>query len=241
MTFRLLRAFRALFDGKPYYHRHSTQGDAVAVEFYEDLYALGMSPKLRVATDEKTKGLGPRNKTVSLKRMRRGDGTLGVLINPGKARNFPNYAIARGGIATIDVAVEVKILNKAMQKQIDRVVGDLEKQVRHWRRHNRTRNLISVAIIGVNHADYTVGYEGPNRSWKTDGRKYVHPGDEAPKVIQRIVEDIVNPEIYDEVLVLKFKARNEAPFVFEWVDDAATEAGYGAILKRVALSYETEF
>jgi len=241
MAFRLLEAFAALFRGQPYYHRRSTQGDALAVEFYEDLYALNISPKLESAIQIKAKGLGPRNKTVSLKRMRRGDGTFGVLIASDRAKTFTGYSIARGGVATIDIGVEVKILNKAMQKQIDRVVGDLEKQVKHWRRHNKTGNLISVGIIGINHADYTVGYEGPERAWRTDGKKYAHPIDEAPKVIQRIRNDIIGPDIYDEVVVLNYWARNEVPFDFRWTDEGATGSAYQAILMRVGVLYEARF
>lgn len=241
MTYRLLRAFEALFRGQPYYHRRSNQGDALAVEFYEDLYALNISPKLEFAIDTRAKGLGPRNKTVSLKRMRRGDGTLGVLVASDRAKTFAGYSVTRGGVATIDIGVEVKILNKAMQKQIDRVVGDLEKQVKHWRRLNKTGNLMSVAVIGINHADYTLGYEGPARAWRTDGKKYANPADEAPKIIRRIRDDIIGPEIYDEVLVLNYRARNEQPFEFSWVDPAATQSAYAAVLKRVGVLYEARF
>lgn len=241
MTYRLLTAFAALFEGRPYHHRRSTQGDALAVQIYEDLYALNISPKFRAAVGSRAKGLGPKNKTVTLKRMRRGDGTLGALIAPDRARAFEGHAVARGGVATIDIAVEVKILNKAMQKQIDRVIGDLEKQVKHWRRHSKTGNLISIAIVGINHADYTVGYEGPGRAWKTDGKGHAHPADEAPKVKLRIERDIIDPDIYDEVLMLNYRARNEAPFDFSWVNADATDTAYAAILQRVGALYEARF
>jgi hypothetical protein len=241
MTFDLLTAFESLFRGKPYYHRRANQGDAVAAEFYEDLHALGLSPKLRAAIDDGAKGIGPRNKSVTLKRMRRGDGTFGHFVDPRKARVFPGHAVRRGGLATIDIGIEVKILNKAMQKQIDRVVGDLDKQVRQWRRHNKTGKLISVAVVGINHADYTVGYEGPGRSFRTDGGRYPHPVQEAPKAEKRIVDEIVSPDVYDEVVILRFRARNEPPFDFGWVDPAGTAAAYTAVLKRIAALYEARF
>lgn len=46
MTYRLLDAFRRLFDGVKYEHRKSNLGDYVASFLYEDLLALGRSPKL---------------------------------------------------------------------------------------------------------------------------------------------------------------------------------------------------
>ena len=46
----------------------------------------------------------------------------------------PGFAVARGPVATVEIGVEVKILAKAMIKQIDRVIGDLVKQVTHFRR-----------------------------------------------------------------------------------------------------------
>ena len=39
--YALLRKFRSVFDGVPYYHRNSSTGDRVAQFVYEDLYASG--------------------------------------------------------------------------------------------------------------------------------------------------------------------------------------------------------
>ena len=38
--YALLRAFRAVFEGVPYYHRNPNTGDKVAQYLYEDLYTL---------------------------------------------------------------------------------------------------------------------------------------------------------------------------------------------------------
>lgn len=244
MKYRLLDAFASLFSGQPYYHRKSNQGDAVSAEFYEDLYDLGHSPKFNLAVDTARRGIGPRNKTVTKRRMRRGDGTLGLLIDRDNALRLPGYSVPRGAVATIDIGVEAKIFNKAMMKQVDRVAGDLKKQVEHWRRVTEDDRLLSIAVIGVNCADYTVSYEGQEenaRVYKTDGKKYAHPVDEAPRVLARIQQEVIDAEIYDEVLILKYIARNEAPFNFVWQDTAATRAAYKAALLRVTDKFERRF
>jgi hypothetical protein len=228
---RLLGAFEGLFAGQAYLHRDSSLGDSIAVEVYEDLYELARSPKLIASVDETRRGLGPRNKAVTLQRMRRGDGTLGELVDPAHARRFPGYALARGTVANIDCGVEVKILNKAMIKQIDRVVGDLTKQVRNWK--DVSGNVISIALVGINHADYTVGYEG-DRAYRTDGRDHKHPFQEAAATERHIIERVVNLGIYDEVVLLRYKARNEDPFAFEWVNYDATRQAYRAALIRLS-------
>lgn len=64
---------------------------------------------------------------------RRADGTFGER-NPSVAvMDEPGYVVARSHLATIEVGVEVKILMKAMIKQIDRVIGDMKKQVEEFR------------------------------------------------------------------------------------------------------------
>lgn len=238
MTTRLLNAFRALFEGRPYLHRISNQGDRLALELYEDLYDLGRSPKFNAFVDTRRSGVGPKNKSVTLQRMRRGDGTFGQIIDQSKAREFPGYRLARGALATIDIAAEVKILNKAMIKQIDRVVNDLDKQVKNWRSVSDT--VITVTFIGVNYAPYTVGYEG-ERSFRTDGRAHKHPVDEAPAAERHIIDRIVERNIYDEVVMLRYRSTNDPPFGFAWVDETKTEEAYRATLVRLASKFERRF
>lgn len=238
MTRRLLDAFRSLFEGDAYKHRASTLGDRIAVEVYEDIHALARSAKFQSSVDSAQRGVGPRNKSVTLQRMRRGDGTLGELLDPASARRVTGYAVARGPIATIDCGVEVKILNKAMIKQIDRVVNDIEKQVSNWKRVST--DVVSLAVIGVNRAPYTVGYEG-DRTYRTDGLKNKHPIQEAEAAEEHIQRRIVDRGLYDEVLILRYAATNEAPFPFAWVNEAATEQAYRAVLIRLSNAIQARF
>jgi hypothetical protein len=238
MTRRLLDAFGALFEGRAYIHRASNLGDRIAVEVYEDLHALARSAKFLASVNSAQRGVGPRNKAVTLQRMRRGDGTLGELLDPASARRIPGYAVARGAVATIDCAVEVKILNKAMIKQIDRVLNDIEKQATNWKRVSPA--VVSLAVIGINRAPHTVGYEG-ERAYRTDGTKHKHPIQEADAAEQRIVQRSVGSGLYDDVLILRYSATNEPPFPFAWVDEAATAQAYRAILIRLSKAIQDRF
>jgi hypothetical protein len=192
---------------------------------------MARAPNFTHAVDATRLGLGPANKAVTLQRMRRGDGTLGELIDPARSRRFDGYALTRGTVATIECGVEVKILNKAMIKQIDRVVGDLAKQVAAWR--SVSPRAVSVAVVGINYAAFTVGYEG-DRSFPTDGRGHKHPAQEAASAERHIVERVVNARVYDEVVLLRYRAINAEPFPFEWVDFERTREAYRASLIRLS-------
>jgi hypothetical protein len=87
-------------------------------------------------------------------------------------------------IATIEIGVEVKILQKAMIKQIDRVTTTLIDQALHFR--SRGGQPICVAVVGINQADYTVSFEG-EMTWRTDGKKHKHPIQEAAEAERRLV------------------------------------------------------
>jgi hypothetical protein len=238
MKYRLLDAFRGLFEGQAYQHRNSSLGDSIAAEVYEDLYALARSPKFLQSVDADARGVGPRNRAVTLQRMRRGDGTLGELIAPASARRLPGYAVARGAIATIDCAVEVKIISKSMRKQIDRVVNDLEKQVANWKAV--APRVVSLAVVGINRAPFTVGYER-DRAFKTDGRANKHPIQEADAAEADVVQRIVERRIYDEVLILRYAATNENPFQFAWASESATKQAYAAALIRLSNAIQQRF
>jgi hypothetical protein len=43
---------------------------------------------------------------------------------------------------------------------------------------------------------------------------------------------------FDEFVVLRFRATNEAPFSFAWVNQKATGMDYGAALARISQAYE---
>ena len=127
--YRLLTEFRNLFQGKIYKHRVSNQGDFVAMHLYEDLISISRSPKfVEAATVRKDRVLNVQNKRRGVE-ARRGDGTFGEFIPGAIAINDPGYVVPRGPIATVEIGVEVKILAKAMIKQIDRVINDLRNQV----------------------------------------------------------------------------------------------------------------
>jgi hypothetical protein len=232
---RLLDTFRGLFEGEKYKHRRSNLGDLVAMEFYEDLAVLGKSTKLasRIVAHDRVINL----KNVAVGRSaRRGDGTLGELVPAAVAIVEKGYMVARGPTANIEIGGETKILAKAMIKQIDRVIGDLRRQAEMFRRQGG--NPICVAFVGINRSDHYTSYER-NRSFPTDGKEYKHPIQEASAAERRVRAEAQS--VFDEFLVLKFRATNEAPYPFEWVDYDALSLEYGALLTRVSREYDKRF
>ncbi|HWA22364.1 MAG TPA: hypothetical protein VG735_08230 [Caulobacterales bacterium] len=235
MSYRLLQKFEALFEGKAYLHRASNLGDSVAMELYEDLYALGRSKTFMARVQAGTSVLNTQNRRQGVK-ARRGDGSFGEIVPQVTPIADEGYAIKRAAIATIEIGVEVKILMKAMIKQIDRVGSDLRGQAAHFQ--GKSGTPIAVGVVGINHAAYCTSYEG-DRTFRTDGRKYKHPVAEAKDAEDRLVRD-ASPA-FDEFLVLRFRAVNEAPFDFEWVNEKQTALDYGAILARISQKYEKLF
>src|SRR5580704_7415167 len=184
MEYRLLTGFRRLFEGRLYKHRASNQGDFVAMHLYEDIIAINRSPKLiDAAIGRRDRVLNVQNKRRGVT-ARRGDGTFGEII-PGEAPMIdPGYLVARGPIATVEIGVEVKVLAKAMIKQIDRVINDLRNQVVQFKRGGG--NPICIALVGINEAESTVGYEG-DRSFPTTGKAgFLHPSQEASEAERRL-------------------------------------------------------
>src|SRR5258707_15221935 len=87
--------------------------------------------------------------------------------------------VARGPIATVEIGVEVKILAKAMIKQIDRVKNDLRHQVTEFKLGGGSP--ICIAVVGINQAESMIGYEG-DRPWPTTGKAgFLPPFQEAPR------------------------------------------------------------
>jgi hypothetical protein len=238
--YRLLTEFRRIFDGKPYKHRASNQGDFVAMHLYEDLVAVGRSSKLTAAAlSRKDRVLNVQNKRRGVF-ARRGDGTFGELIPGETAIVDPGYQIARGPIATVEIGVEVKVLAvlaKAMIKQIDRVINDLRNQVVQFRRGGG--NPICVGIVGINQAERTVGYEG-DRAFPTTGKSgFPHPYQEAPEAERRLRAEAAQE--FDEFVVLLFKATNAPPYLFEWSNYDETRLDYAAALSRIGAKYQQRF
>lgn len=236
IEFRLLAEFRKLFDGTKYEHRRSNLGDFVAMHLYEDLVAVDKSDRYVISVENMSRVLNVQNKRKGID-ARRGDGTFGELIVGEQPQIDLGYKVARGPVATIEIGVEVKILAKAMIKQIDRVKSDLKNQVQNFKRRSGSRKPICVAIVGINYADEMTSYEA-DRFYRTDGGKYKHPIQEAEQARLRLTEV---EDSYDEFVVLKFRARNEPPYTFEWVDEKDTQQRYGAALMRISNEYQSRF
>jgi len=235
MSYRLLDAFRATFEGQIYRHRVSTHGDRVALYLYEDLYGLNKSDNFCHNVDTHQSVVNGQNTREGI-RARRGDGTFGEAVPGAKLQQLPGFRIAGGSVATIEIGAEVKILAKAMIKQIDRVINDLRSQVDHFRRGGG--NPISVGIVGINYAPEYTSYE-KDRSYPTDGRNYPHPAQEAAKAEARI-ETEARPK-FDHFMFLRFRASNVHPFPFEWIDERATELQYAAVITRIVRDYDRRF
>lgn len=224
MAYRLLEAFESVFTGRRYLHRNQSIGNFVASHLYEDLLDLGRSPRLVhgiisgrfvVNTSNLIKGRSGR----------RGDGTFGELIPGEEGKAETGFKVRRGPVATLIVGAEVKIIAKAMLKQIDRVMTDLLSQALTFKQ--QTKSVITVAIVGVNHSNSYVSYES-DRSYPAKPA----PAKEAPAALQRIVQR-VSPA-FDELLTLRFRATNVAPYPFDWVDAQDTRQSYSGALLRVS-------
>ncbi|OGA05338.1 MAG: hypothetical protein A2W68_18405 [Betaproteobacteria bacterium RIFCSPLOWO2_02_64_14] len=235
MAYKLLEEFRGLFEGAKYNHRNSTLGDRVASFLFEDLYDLGRSPKFLAVVSSCDRVLNRKNVAVG-KQARRGDGTFGVRVPHIVAITIPDHNIALGEVATIEIGAEVKILAKAMIKQIDRVCTDILNQVAEFKKHGG--RPICVGIVGINSAKAYTSYEGSKR-WPTDGKKHKHPAQEADEAEKRLMFR-VQPH-FDEFVTLRFQASNTRPYDFAWVNKAQTEKEYAAALVRISREYETRF
>ncbi len=154
--YALLETFRGLFNGRKYKHRDSSLGDLVASRLYEDLIRLGISNKLLDRVREHGRVVNLANKAIG-KISRRGDGTFGELVPAAVAVTEKGCLVARGPVANIEIGAETKILAKAMIKQIDRVIGDLGRQVEEFRKTGG--HPICVGIVGVNCAQSYTSYE----------------------------------------------------------------------------------
>jgi hypothetical protein len=124
-----------------------------------------------------------------------------------------------------------------MIKQIDRVISDLRNQMLQFRRGGG--NPICVAVVGINQAESTVGYEG-DRSFPTTGKAgFLHPVQEAAAAERRLRAEAA--QHYDEFPILRFKATNAPPYTFEWVNYHETRLDYAAALTRISARYQQRF
>ena len=154
------------------------------------------------------------------------------------------YVIKRGSTVITEIGVEVKILAKAMIKQLDRVVGDLTKQVAEFQTKGGSKQPITLGIVGVNRSPSFLSYEG-SLSFLADGMRqpngktYARPSDEASRAIQEL-QRLAKPHFF-ELLILEFGATNIDPYPFKWVDRTRTIDEYNALLSRLAFEYEARF
>ena len=237
MAYKLLAQFQRIFDGKKYKHRSSGQGDVVASYLFEDLYDLARSKKFVDVVKAQTHVSNRKNKQVG-KTKRRGDGTFGERVPSVIPVLPPGLAVAIGDVATIEIGAEVKVMAKAMIKQLDRVGGDMEKQIAAFQKDGD--NPICIGIVGINQAQKYTSYEG-RRVWTTTGRNgYLHPFQEAAEAERRLLARVASQ--FFEVIVLRFTVSNTKPFKdFQWVDLPNIERHYGASLLRISREYERRF
>jgi hypothetical protein len=234
-SFALLRQFEATFRNGPYIHRNSQLGNRIADCLYEDLYAVGLSTKLIQGVDRRTHVLNPKGISPGI-RARRGDGSFGDLIPGAPAVLAPGFVVARGQTADVEIGAEVKILAKAMIKQIDRVIGDLRRQADEF--HQKSKAAITVGVVGINFASQYISHEG-DRDYPTTGLTgNPHPGQEAPRAEQELRHAA---DAYDEFIQLGFRASNEPPYDFVWVDVAGVSARYASMLVRISRLYDSRF
>ncbi|TPM34988.1 hypothetical protein [Mesorhizobium sp. B2-3-5] len=232
MNYQLLTKFKELFEGRQYRHRSSNQGDLVAMHLFEDLYAIDRSHRYQKRVKSGRSVLNRQNTRHGIK-ARRGDGTFGESVPGIDLKIDDGFAVGRGPTATIEIGVEVKILAKAMIKQIDRVVTDLGNQVTHFK--SRGGTPITVGIAGINWANHYCSIEG-EVLWPTNGKRYKHPIQEAAEA-ERHLRERAAPK-FDEFIFLHFIATNEKPFAFTWRDEKRTAMDYGAALARISARYE---
>ena len=207
------------------------------MHFYEDLVTINRSSKLiDAALNRRDRVLNVQNKRHGVA-ARRGDGTFGEII-PGETPIIdPGYWVSRGPIATVEIGIEVKVIAKAMIKQIDRVINDLRNQVAQFKRGGG--HPLCVAVVGINHADHYIGYEGDRPTPTTGKGGFLHPFQEAPEAARRLRAHAAKE--FDEFLILSFKATNEGSFPFEWLDYNETRLDYAAALARISATYQQRF
>jgi hypothetical protein len=229
--YKLLSAFENVFRGKIYRPRSSTIGDSVAAYLYEDLFNLAQSSKLTGRIRQREVAVNTGNQ-IKGQRGRRGDGTFGRVVPGQTFVSEPGFAVARGLVAHLEIGAEVKIGATKLIAQVDRVMNDLSKQARIFQTHNT--NAIRTAFVGVNFADSYINHEGE--------RQFVAkkaPAREAREFASRI-ERVAGP-LFNELLILRFKATNTPPYTFEWLNQLETEQLYGSVLVRISAAYDHLF
>jgi hypothetical protein len=210
-------------------------GNTIADHLFEDMYALGLSAKFHAGVDRATHVLNPKGRSPGI-RARRGDGSFGDLVPGTTTKTIPGFMVPRGATANVELGAEVKIICKAMIRQIDRVQNDLRAQSQHFR--EKGPDALTVAIVGINFADHYVSWEGEREVPTTGKGRNLHPIQEAKKTEARLLN--VEPS-FTELIQIGFIATNEPPYAFEFVELAKLEARYGSALVRLSREYDKRF
>lgn len=97
---------------------------------------------------------------------------------------------------------------------------------------------VCIGFVGINCAHRYVSWEG-QRSYATDGKSEKHPSQEAAEAEARLVA-LAKPA-FDELLIMRFAATNEAPYPFAWDNYQKLLLEYNAVLTRVSRQYDQRF
>ncbi len=233
-SFKLLAAFEALFQGTVYKHRSSTLGNLVAMHLYEDLYDHGSSPSFNERVAGGTCVVNVEGATRGVK-ARRGDGTFGAVVPGSAPLAAKGFTVLQGMVALTHIGAEFKIIATAHLKQIDRVLNDLTGSATSLK--EKSPQAITVGFAAVNYSERWTGMEG-TRSFPVERtpKRALEASDETSRRLLQIARPA-----FDEFVLLRFRATNQEPFPFSWLNVAGTAADYGAALVRIAALYEKRF
>ncbi|MGH7331253.1 MAG: hypothetical protein ACREKS_00625 [Candidatus Rokuibacteriota bacterium] len=230
--FRLLETFRTTFAGTVYKHRDSSLGNKIGRQLFEDVLLHGVSSLYREHVAQGSGVVNSGGRIHTPRTIRRNDSVFGrppagAALQPPA----PGFVVPEGPVAEPRIGCEVKIIAKSQQKQIDRVISDLENFALRMR--SLSNNTINVAVVGVNQESDYVGHEG-ERAFKHRLRNQ-----EPLTTMARLREQLLGR--YDELLVLPFKATNQTPYPFAWTNAPLVELDYGAALTRIGDLYQRRF
>ena len=230
-NFRLLETFRKIFSGTVYMHRDSTLGNKIGRELFEDLLRHEVSARYKKHVED---GLGVVNRAGKIhtpKDIRRNDSIWGRPPAGATPQIVTGFSVPEGSVAEPRIGCEVKIIAKSQQKQIDRVINDLDGFARRMNQLNK--KCINIAVVGINHQPDYEGHEGE--------RTFVHTlkPQEPQKVMAKLREHLLAR--YDELLILSFRATNMPPYPFEWLDNRQVDLDYGAALARIGEECQRRF
>jgi len=138
-------------------------------------------------------------------------------------------------VALTHIGAEFKIVATAHLKQIDRVLQDLTGSAVSLK--EKSASAITVGFAAVNYSEGWTGMEG-TRSFPVV-RKPHRALQESEETSRRLLET-ARPA-FDEFVLLKFKATNQPPFPFSWLNSSGTASDYGAAVVRIADLYDRRF